>query len=650
MTQYHVSPQGKDSAVGDAQHPFKTISRAALLAQPGDEVIVHEGTYRENVDPARGGLDENHRITYRAAQGEARPVVTGSEIVTGWQKVEGNIYKLTLPDSYFGDFNPFTTKIFGDWLAQPRPGKDDPKHIGEVFINGHQLYEVTRKEHLDNPELRETVEDYVTKKQVPVFDAKYTQYVWMSEHDDEAETTTIFANFNGEDPNEQVTEITTRPTCFFPSHHHINFITVEGFEFKNVATQFAPPTAHQVGAVGPNWAYSWRIVNNVIHDSKAVGISLGTSEVTGDNEWYRTDRKPGFQYQFEAVFKALRIGWRKGVIGSHYVAGNTIYDCGQAGIAGHMGGAFSLIENNHIYRAGARRELFGWEVAGIKLHAALDTRIRHNYIHDCSLGMWLDWQAQGTRVSSNVFEKNCRDLMVEVSHGPLLVDNNAFLSPYTFEDWADASAFVNNIIGGVIQPHQVLDRFTPNHFPHTTEPAGASFVFSGDDRYMNNVFLNPAGEEGQMGMAAYETYPSTFAEYQQRNRDEIASGRVQGDPRLPEPIVAAGNVFTGNLPVSKHDKSGMSLAEHLEIATEMKDDGLHMLITVPQALAEFMTPRVATADLGVPRVVEERYENPDGSDIVVDTDLAGKPRQQMDNAGPLAGLHAGVNDIVVWKK
>ena len=43
------------------------------------------------------------------------------------------------------------------------------------------------------------------------------------------------------------------------------------------------------------------------------------------------------------------------------MANNTIYDCGQAAIAGHMGGAFSLIENNHIYRAGARREFFGWE-------------------------------------------------------------------------------------------------------------------------------------------------------------------------------------------------------------------------------------------------------------------------------------------------
>lgn len=647
MTQYHVSPSGLDTAVGDATNPLRTINRAAQLAQPGDEVIVHEGTYHESIDPARGGVDENHRITYRAAEGETRPVITGSDEVKGWEQVDGDVYKLTLPDSYFGSFNPFTTIIFGDWLEQPRR-TEKPHHVAEVLINSHQLYEVTSKDELANPPLREMVEDYVTHRQVPVFDAKYTQYVWMPQHDDKAQTTTIFANFHGENPNEQTVEITTRPTLFFPSRHHINYITVDGFEFKNVATQFAPPTAHQVGAVGPNWAYGWKIINNVIHDSKAVGICLGTSDETGDNEWFRTNRKTGFQYQFEAVFKALRIGWRKGVVGSHYVANNTIYDCGQAAIVGHMGGAFSLIEDNHIYRAGARREFFGWEVAGIKLHAALDTCVRHNYIHDCSLGMWLDWQAQGTRVSSNVFEKNCRDLMVEVSHGPLLVDNNAFLSAYTFDDYADASAFVNNLISGKIVAHQVLDRFTPYHFPHSTEPAGAAFVCSGDDKFSNNIFCNMNRGESA-GLSAYESYPNSMEEYLQGIADLWATGTISSDPLPVEKVIAHANVYADNLAPSKHEKGGMAMTGKLEVTTKLASDGLHLLVTVPQELADFQAPRVSTPELGTPRIVEERYENPDGSDLVLDTDLAGQHRKALDNAGPLAGLHAGLNDVVVWK-
>ncbi|MBY8968245.1 DUF1565 domain-containing protein, partial [Algiphilus sp. NNCM1] len=52
--EYHVKPTGSDAACGDAEHPFATISKAAQMASPGDTVIVHEGVYREQVDPKRG--------------------------------------------------------------------------------------------------------------------------------------------------------------------------------------------------------------------------------------------------------------------------------------------------------------------------------------------------------------------------------------------------------------------------------------------------------------------------------------------------------------------------------------------------------------------------------------------------------------------
>mgnify|MGYP000013601898 FL=1 len=76
--EYHVKPTGSDAACGDAEHPFATISKAAQMASPGDTVIVHEGAYREQVDPKRGGLSEHERITYCGAEGEAR---------TGYQRL-----------------------------------------------------------------------------------------------------------------------------------------------------------------------------------------------------------------------------------------------------------------------------------------------------------------------------------------------------------------------------------------------------------------------------------------------------------------------------------------------------------------------------------------------------------------------------------
>jgi alpha-L-arabinofuranosidase len=53
---YHVAKGGKDTNTGSEDAPFLTISAAARVAQPGDTVLVHAGTYREWVSPRFGGL------------------------------------------------------------------------------------------------------------------------------------------------------------------------------------------------------------------------------------------------------------------------------------------------------------------------------------------------------------------------------------------------------------------------------------------------------------------------------------------------------------------------------------------------------------------------------------------------------------------
>jgi len=67
--EFHVSVNGDDSNKGSASKPLKTISAAALVAQPGDAITVHQGTYRERVNPPRGGESDAKRITYQAAKG-----------------------------------------------------------------------------------------------------------------------------------------------------------------------------------------------------------------------------------------------------------------------------------------------------------------------------------------------------------------------------------------------------------------------------------------------------------------------------------------------------------------------------------------------------------------------------------------------------
>ena len=51
----HVSIHGDDNNYGSLNYPLRTITKAASMAQPGDIVTVHAGTYREWIKPSRGG-------------------------------------------------------------------------------------------------------------------------------------------------------------------------------------------------------------------------------------------------------------------------------------------------------------------------------------------------------------------------------------------------------------------------------------------------------------------------------------------------------------------------------------------------------------------------------------------------------------------
>lgn len=238
---------------------------------------------------------------------------------------------------------------------------------------------------------------------------------------------------------------------------------------SQAATTWAPPTTEQFGIIGTHWSKGWIIEDNIIHDSRCCGISVGKEISSGDNPYTKYNRKSGYQYQLETVFNALRAGWTKEKIGSHIIRNNTIYDCAQTGIVGNHGGAFSEIYGNHIYNIGNKEEFFGFEIAGIKLHTTIDAYIHNNIIHNCFLGLWLDWEAQGVRLSSNVFCDNIdKDFWLEATHGPFIADNNVFGSRRSFTNCSRGGAFINNLFCGSIQNFDVRERSSPYHLTHST--------------------------------------------------------------------------------------------------------------------------------------------------------------------------------------
>jgi glycosyl hydrolase family 120/parallel beta helix pectate lyase-like protein/uncharacterized protein DUF1565 len=644
---FHVAPTGSDLAAGGAEAPFRTINRAAALAQPGDTVVVHAGEYREWVKPRRGGVSDSRRITYRAADGE-HVVIKGSERITGWVSEGGTVWKATVDNALFGDFNPYREEVRGDWVVRA-----DRKHLGEVYLNGRSFYEVASRAEVDNPAERTEVVDDRTQTIDRVRDPEQTVYVWHAEVGED--TTSIWANFQGADPNAELVEINVRRSVFYPTEHHLDYITVRGFELAQAACPWTPPTADQPGLIGPNWAKGWIIEDNVIHDAKCSAVSLGKEASTGDN--YATIRgdKPGYQYQLESVFSARQIGWDQEHIGSHVVRRNTIHDCGQNGIVGHLGCVFSTIEDNHIHHIATKREFYGHEIGGIKLHAAIDVTIRHNRIHDCTLGTWLDWQTQGTRVSRNLFYGNSRDLYVEVSHGPYLVEHNVFGSKASIEVMSQGGAYVNNLICGTLVVQAVPERPTPYHRPHSTQVAGYAAIHAGDDRYIGNIFLGgdrlsaygPGTRDGEVaayGTAFYNGHPTSRAAYIDRVGDPSRGDhdRFEG---VKQPVYIRDNVYApGAVPFDSEERP-----VEAEVTATIVDEGdrVFLELRLPEP---GRVPVVSGRDLPPVRIVDAEFEEPDGTPAVLDTDLAGsrKTPGEFYPAGPIATVTPGASRTEVW--
>ena len=644
-TEIHVAVNGCDKAKGTKAQPLRTISKAAKLAKAGDKVVVHEGEYREWVKPEEGGTSDINRITYEAAAGE-KVIIKGSERIEHWERVEGSVWKVEVQNSIFGDYNPYQEQVFGDWFEYPI---DWHLHAGDVYLNGKSFYEARTLEDVKDPVIRKVgVNPPWTKNPEPLLHPEDSLYQWYAECSEE--TTVIYANFHNYDPNQELTEINVRKCCFYPAKTGCNYITVRGFEMAQAACPWTPPTADQPGLIGANWSKGWIIEDNIIHDAKCSGISIGKEASTGDNRCTKTHRKPGYQYQMEAVFKALQIGWSKENIGSHIIRNNTIYDCGQNGIVGHMGCVFSEIYNNHIYNIAVKHEYFGYEIAGIKLHAAIDVQIHHNNIHNCTLGIWLDWQIQGTRISKNLFYANDRDLMIEVTHGPHLVDHNILASDYNFDNIAQGGAFVHNLCCGTMRREPVLNRATPYHFPHTTQAAGTTFVYGGDDRWYQNIFIGGTKtytDQSISGTADYNGSPESLEEYVEKVL-AIGNGDLEIFEQVKEPVYINRNAYLkGALAYDREKEKYMSDTDpEIRIVTE--DDVTYLEMMVEPGLLSLPVPVMGTEDLGMVRIVEAPFDDPQGNPIVFDSDYNDKVRNTQTQIGPFADLKEGFNRIRLW--
>lgn len=655
---YYVDIHQPAGGDGSRSAPFSAIAQAAAVAVAGDEIIVAPGVYREEVVPPRGGSDEEHRIVYRSEVPGAA-VISGAEELTCWEPVEAGIWRAVIDNRVFHGDNPFADTVRGDWYYF---SEETPVHRGDVYLDGKSMYEVFSLEQLRRAEPSPWS-----------WDAAFSVNQWYA-CVGEAETE-VYVRLAQGSPREHVMEYSVRRHGFYPAAPEVNYITLSGFTVCMAAPQWAPPTAYQEGMIGPHWAKGWIIEGCHIYESKCVGISLGKYlQPENENKWITAGWKHGTQNERDAICQAWNEGWSRETVGGHIIRDCDIHDCGQAGIAGHLGCVFSLIERNHIHHINNKQELNGAEIGGIKLHAAIDVTIRRNHIHHCTRGLWLDWQAQGTRVTDNAFHHNqpapgsrCRtqlcfgeDIFIEVSHGPTLIDNNLLLSACAARISTQGIAFAHNLIAGSFTfvgagtnnaglDHPESVRYTPYHVRHGTAVAGFMSILHGDAKFYNNVFIQQPvlpewtdyiaaiGKDRliEMNMRAgtlpYSGYPTPEA-----YRAMFTPQRIAGDRTIyykPLPVWCEGNVYCNGAEPTDLEQDAPRL-EGVTLALAWEGDTCRVTTNLYRLLDARPTRMITTGVLGMAFEPEQPYENPDGTPLRLDRDLSGAARSEAPLPGP----------------
>lgn len=740
---FHVAPNGSDSNRGTEDAPFRTIQHAADLAQPGDIITVHEGIYRERVNPPRGGTSEDNRIAYQAAPGE-KVVVTGSEIQKSWERVTNDTWRTTIPNSFFGKFNPYCDLIHGDWFG----ANGRRHHTGAVYLDGDWLTEAAHFEDVLAPAGRsplwfamvdgvpvEAAEpEYLVNvaslkpgggEVIPAaksgarngtllaecseggqcvgfirrndwlrYDAvdfgagteevtlrmaaapgtggvvelrldradgellgtcqapttggwqewrSFTAKIQRTEGKKNlclvfrplktpqpeerfkpaANSTLIYAQFPGVNPNDKDVEINVRQTVFTPEKGGVNYLTLRGFDLRNGATPWAPPTAGQIGIVSAYWCKGWIIEDNQISYSTCCGIALGKYSDEWDN---RAESAEGY---VGTLTRALTNGWNRATVGAHIVRNNHIHHCEQTGVVGSLGCSFSTVTGNVIHDIHIRQLFGGAEMAGIKFHGAIDVEISRNHIYRCGdvSGIWLDWMAQGAHVMGNLLHDNTGgfgDIFLEMQHGPILVANNLLLSKrMSFALNSQGIAAVHNLITGPLQNMRSDTRATPYHRAHSTELAGmhqdAAANDSGDHRLYNNLFVAPC------------------------NLHALDNSSL--------PCFAAGNVFTKGTQPSKFEADALLKPDFDPgVKLSQRADGWYLDITLdPSWNVEQVRKLVTTELLGKAKVPGCAFENADGSPLRIDTDYFGRKRNEQNPfPGPFEVVSGGHQILKVW--
>lgn len=415
---YHVAqqhPRASDDNDGSEQAPWKTINRAARVLQPGERVLIHRGVYREWVKPARGGTSPSRMITYEAAPGE-EVIITGNDVwKPEWRRTR-YFKPLEGVTTYEAEIDPRLFERANTFNLQNFPVQADDQAWKNYTVSGLRRGSI----YADGNALKQEG-DYRDLRYAP-------NCFWVEEDGMKVHLRAP----NDQDPRELEWEITTREQVFAPLEFYCNYIRVKGLKLFHSANG-VPIPGPQRGLLSTSLGHHWIIEDCEIGYANTLGIDCGTKW------WGQASYRLAEQY------------------GGHIIRRNYIHHCGVSSMSAwfDLPNRGLLIEDNRIEHCATMPLMDHCENGGIKLHYVVDSLIRRNVVLNSgnTASLWLDAYCSNTRVTRNLFYDDGKTLFgnvfLEITPGPILVDNNLVLSSSKrgiYEHDAARNVLVNNLV------------------------------------------------------------------------------------------------------------------------------------------------------------------------------------------------------------
>ncbi len=424
---YHVSQkhsQASDTNDGTADAPFLTVSKAASIACAGECVLIHEGIYREQVNPAGSGRSPDEMLSFCGAPGETA-VISGGEVLqcrfepsTGWKKTnwsatrpyeEGfefadpgaKVYMFRFPAGSFHDTNPFgmiNCNHYSWYINEKVPAKMfhadliEQKKItilrrGMIYCDGRRLRQVSYYYELGAVPGSFWVEDDGLKVHIRMPDDS--------------------------DPSGHLLEYTAREQCFTPLETGTCYIKLENLNFRMCGNGFPPP---QRGMASSYCGHHYIVKDCTFSDTNGIGLDLG--------------------FQCPTRFEELPMG-------GHLVTGCVFRECGFGGMAASAcSSTVHYLDNRHggFLVAGNIFINNCWQIfdqsmeeAALKMHHLKDSIIIGNYIEGCAsgCGIWIDASNENIALRENVIldiKTRYFGLFIEASHDNIELSRNIIVN------------------------------------------------------------------------------------------------------------------------------------------------------------------------------------------------------------------------------